>query len=159
MAETQLPYLGTEGYVTRPASIARAQREALDGTVTERQSRILAYLNDKPEGAIWAEVGEALGLHHGQVSASLSVLHQAGEVFQLRHTINRSHPYIHKRFRYIYIANERYDEPTRTSAKLLRGRIDLAISWLEASDCEAYDPAFCIRAALSALNGESDAQV
>lgn len=159
MGEVHLPYLGTEGYVTRPASIARAQREALDGTVTERQARILDYLQDKPEGAVWVEVGEALGLHHGQVSASLSVLHQAGELFQLRHTINRSHPYVHKRFRYLYIANERYDEPTRTNARLLRGRIDLAISWLEASDADAYDARFCIKAALAALNGESDAQV
>jgi len=158
----ELPYAGTEGFVGRPASAERARRNAQDGTSHDRQHKVLRYLEEHPGGLTWVELGEVLRLHHGQVSSTLSVLHQAGKVFQLRLKRGRSHPYVHAQHRYLYIADERYDQPTRTNASMLQERIDMAEAVLEVAldHCEnrgapiAYPEARFIRAALGALRGE-----
>jgi len=159
----ELPYAGTEGFVGRDASVERARRNAKNGTAADRQEQVLEHLRFKRErGATWIEVGESLRLHHGQVSSTLSVLHQAGKVFQLREKRGRSHPYVHSDFRYIYVASERYDEPTRTNAKLLRERNEEAVTYLEVALDAWYlrqDPtqmAHLVRAALVALGGQDD---
>ena len=159
----ELPYAGTEGYVARPASMERARHNARDGTAADRQEQVLELLLSRRErGATWIEAGEALRLHHGQVSSTLSVLHQAGKVFQLREKRGRSHPYVHSEYRYIYVASERYDEPTRTNAKLLKERNEEAATYLEVALDAWYlhqDPtqmARLVRAALVALNGTDD---
>lgn len=159
---TELPYAGTEGFVGRPASAERARRNAQDGTSNDRQHRVLRYLEEHPGGLTWVELGEVLRLHHGQVSSTLSVLHQAGKVFQLRLKRGRSHPYVHAQHRYLYIADERYDQPTRTNASLLQSRIDTAEAVLEVALDQgesrgapiAEPEARLIRAALNALRGE-----
>jgi len=178
MSQTELPYLGTEGYVTRPASILRATDNVTSGVAHERQSQVLAHLANIPSGATWVEVGHALQLHHGQVSSTLSVLHQAGKVFQLRECRSRSHPYVHEKYRFLYVESERFDAPTRTNGKVLRERIDNAATHLECAElwldgirenvAEAMNaPASSLQdmlnrvseqivAALATLNGERD---
>lgn len=79
-----LMYGGTEGSSGSAASHERATREARDGTATERQERLLSFLDEQGEyGATWQEVGTSLGLHHGQVTGALSNLHKAGIVARL----------------------------------------------------------------------------
>jgi hypothetical protein len=165
MTETVLPYLGTEGYVTRQASILRAQRDVISGNAGERQIAILKHLSVLPQGATWVEVGHALQLHHGQVSGALSVLHKAGKLFQLRDTRSRSHPYVHSNFRYKYTDSERFDTPTRTNGKLLKARIDDGLVHAEAAlhylnELSLTTEVLLVREQLSALlaclNGEKD---
>jgi hypothetical protein len=165
MTETVLPYLGTEGYVTRPASILRAQQDVISGNAGERQIAILKHLSVLPQGATWVEVGHSLQLHHGQVSGALSVLHKAGKLFQLRHTRSRSHPYVHANFRYKYTDSERFDTPTRTNGKLLKERIDSGIVYLDVAfnylnamplTTETLLVRQQLSAVLACLNGEKD---
>lgn len=158
----ELPYAGTEGYVARPASEERARRNATDGTAQDRQQQVLAHLASHRDGLTWAEVGKDLGLHHGQVSGTLSVLHKSGQVFQLRNTRSRSHPYVHANHRNLYLASERYDEPTRTTAGQLQSRLDEAIPLLVVALEEIEANPFVdtsretrlIRLALGVLRGE-----
>lgn len=134
-----LPYQGTEGFVERPASEARARENARNGVSRQRQKQVLEALDHMPTGAIWTVLGHALQLHHGQVSSTLSVLHQAGEVFQLRRIVERCHPYVHSKYRHMYREDERYDFPTRTNATVLKQRsakaeekLALAVTLLDA---------------------------
>jgi hypothetical protein len=117
---SSLPYDGTAGFVRRDASERRARDEAADGTATARQHAVLAHLRTVGEtGATWAEAGDALGLHHGQISGALSVLHLAGEVFALRKKRNRSHVYVHGSLRDRFSDKERMDRPVKTRATIL----------------------------------------
>lgn len=112
---TTLPYRGTEGYVDRDASRERAETEARDGSAGDRQERIMAFLLERGKfGATWVEVAEEVGEHHGKVSGSLSVLHKAGHVFQLRSKRNRCHPYVHNVYREAWLPAHRYDVSVRT---------------------------------------------
>lgn len=157
----ELPYAGTEGFVARPASAERARRNAADGTAQDRQQQVLAHLASHRDGLTWVEVGEALQLHHGQVSSTLSVLHKSGQVFQLRNRRRRSHPYVHVNHRDLYLAEERYDEPTRTNSGQLQSRLDYAIPLLLVAleECESNPfldmarEARLIREALAVLQG------
>jgi len=165
MTEPDLPYLGTEGYVTRPASIARANSNVRSGVAQQRQTMIMNALLDYPEGVTWVELGERLHLHHGQVSSTLSVLHAAGKIFALRETRNRCHPYVHGAFSTWYTDYQRFDEPTRTNGKVLKSRIDNAIGRLEDAvlflndspvSAEIVDVYALVQQALAILNGERD---
>lgn len=90
-----LPYGGTTGGTGSDASVARAAREARDGTATRRQHEIIDALTDAGgRGATWAELADRLGYHHGQVSAPLSVLHQAGIIRRLSERRQRSSVYV-----------------------------------------------------------------
>jgi len=167
-----LPYQGTEGFVERPASEARARENARNGVSRQRQKQVLEALDHMPTGAIWTVLGHALQLHHGQVSSTLSVLHQAGEVFQLRRIVERCHPYVHSKYRHMYREDERYDFPTRTNATILKQRsgvamanLNLAIGLLDAcrdGDTFVVGDRQClyvrqfIADALDALNGKRD---
>lgn len=112
---TTLPYRGTEGYVNRDASRERAETEARDGSAGDRQERIMAFLLERGKfGATWVEVAEEIGEHHGKVSGSLSVLHKAGHLFQLRSKRNRCHPYVHNVYREAWLPAQRYDVSVRT---------------------------------------------
>ena len=158
---TELPYLGTEGFVRRPASEDRARENAASGVSSERQERVLAHLEPLMYGETWVEVGEALRLHHGQVSGTLSVLHQAGKVFQLRDKRGRSHPYVHAKWRHLFVASERFDEPSKTNAKVLRERNEEAEALLESALAASTDALLVSRryveAALLSLRGDRDA--
>jgi hypothetical protein len=93
--EPSLPYDGTEGWSGSDTSAERARREASDGTASERQRGVLDFLlGTQGYGATWGEVAFALDLHHGQASASLSSLHQAGRIVRLRERRGRSQIYV-----------------------------------------------------------------
>ena len=93
--ETILPYNGTEGYVSgSDTSRERAISTAQSGKATARQQSVLDALHQNPHGLTWKELGALLGLHHGQISATLSVLHGAGKIFAMKHKRQGSHPYL-----------------------------------------------------------------
>lgn len=123
------PYDGTGGHAGSEASRLRAETEADDGTLADRQALILDYLDKTGAGgATWATTGQALSLHHGQVSGALSNLHQAGAVFMLRKRSNRSHPYIHTKYRAFYTDAEVHDSPKTTKAGQRRVRLEELVS-------------------------------
>jgi DNA-binding transcriptional regulator GbsR (MarR family) len=68
----------------------------------------------------WAELADATGLHHGQVSGALSKLHEMGFIFQRRDNRNGSHPYCHSDYRHEFDDNEVNDEPVKTRSTVLR---------------------------------------
>jgi hypothetical protein len=120
-----LPYDGTGGHAGSEASRLRAEAEADDGTLADRQALILDYLDRVGAGgATWATTGQALSLHHGQVSGALSNLHAGGAVFMLRKRNNRSHPYIHAKYRGFYQDSEVHDSPKTTKAGQRRDRLE-----------------------------------
>ena len=125
MTDLSTPYNGTGGYVERPASRERAEQEAADGTLSARQTAVLAALHEcGVGGATWREIGTRLGLHHGQVSGCLSNLHTAGKVTMLRRTANRCHIYVHADYKYAFGLDERWDQPARTKTGTNRERLE-----------------------------------
>jgi len=150
----ELPYHGTEGFVARPASMARAVENATTGVARRRQRQVCEHLEPLPAGATWREIGAALHLHHGQVSASLSVLHRAGAVFQLRETRDRCHPYVHGKWRGCFLPSQRFDEPTRTSAAVARERIETALLLLDDGLDRPDELRRLVRDAVAVLRGE-----
>jgi hypothetical protein len=119
------PYTGTGGHAGSEASRERAETEASDGTLADRQQRILAWLDSAgASGSTWVSVGQGLNLHHGQVSGALSNLHAGGFVFMLRKRHNRSHPYVHAKYRGFYQDSEVHDSPKTTKAGQRRDRLE-----------------------------------
>lgn len=98
-------------------SRARALREDANGTTRHRQNELLALLHEAgTTGATWQELATITGLHHGQISGTLSKLHQNGDVFQLKTTRNGCHPYIVAAYRDDFYDYERNDEPVKIRA-------------------------------------------
>jgi hypothetical protein len=115
--DTLFPYNGSAGHVDRPASVQRADREKVDGITVDRAFVVLSQLLERGEhGATWQELSSVLGLHHGQVSGCLSVLHKAGRVFATKALRGRCHVYVHESFRYSYAPEARYDQPVKTKS-------------------------------------------
>jgi hypothetical protein len=111
-----LPYAGTAGFVSQPASAQRAQNEARTGEATARARAVLSVLEVHPTGLTWKELATLMNLHHGQVSGALSTLHKSGHVFMLQTQRNRCHPYCHAKHRVNYPPTARIDEPAQTKA-------------------------------------------
>jgi hypothetical protein len=111
-----LPYAGTAGFVSQPASAQRAQSEARSGEATARARAVLAHLEAHPTGLTWKELATLMNLHHGQISGALSNLHKSGHVFMLHAQRNRCHPYCHAKHRVNYPPAARIDEPAQTKA-------------------------------------------
>ena len=102
-------------------SHARAINEDLAGTTTKRRKQISDIVRAEfTQGMTWAELANATGLHHGQVSGALSKLHEMGRLFQRRDTRNGCHPYVHADFRGQFDDNEVNDEPVKTRSTVLR---------------------------------------
>ena len=102
-------------------SHARAINEDLAGTTTKRRKQISDIVRAEfTQGMTWAELADATGLHHGQVSGALSKLHEMGRLFQRRDTRNGCHPYVHADFRGQFDDNEVNDEPVKTRSTVLR---------------------------------------
>ena len=119
------PYAGTGGHAGSEASRERAETAASDGTLAVRQQKIVdALLSTGVSGATWVTLGQTLSLHHGQISGALSNLHQAGLVFMLKKRHNRSHPYVHARYREFYQDDEVHDSPKTTKAGQRRVRLE-----------------------------------
>lgn len=128
-----LPYNGTAGSVNQPASRDRANTEAASGKAAQRARTILARLAEHPNGLTYQQVGDLLGLHHGQSSGALSILHSAGHVFMLHKQLNRCHLYVHSQWRDRYPNEERIDEPASTQARRRREELEqLLTSVIEA---------------------------
>lgn len=90
-----LGYAGTEGSSGSDASHDRAEREASDGTATERQALILAELTAAgAHGMTWRELAAATGRHHGQVTGSLSNLHKGQQIARLTAKRDRCSIYV-----------------------------------------------------------------
>lgn len=119
------PYAGSSGHVARAASEQRAVRERDSGVVSERAFTVLAELKRRGStGGTWQELGSVLGLHHGQISGCLSVLHKAGRVFTTRAQRGRCHVYVHSDFRVAYEADQRFDQPVVTKATARREALE-----------------------------------
>jgi hypothetical protein len=102
-------------------SHARAINEDLAGTTTKRRKQISDIVRAEfTQGMTWAELADATGLHHGQVSGALSKLHEMGRLFQRRDTRNGCHPYVHSDYRHEFDDNEVNDEPVKTRSTVLR---------------------------------------
>jgi len=111
-----LPYNGKSGHVAASkTSTARALHEDATGVTGKRQIAILDVLDTAEFGKTWAELGNELNLHHGQISGALSVLHNAGRVFALRRERNRSQIYYHCKYRTSFGDYERLDFPVKTA--------------------------------------------
>jgi hypothetical protein len=81
-----LPYDGTEGFVPRETSEARARAEAESGRSETRQQRIMGLLRMRGSyGATWREASTHIEdrLHHSGFTSSLSTLHKTGRVAAL----------------------------------------------------------------------------
>lgn len=88
-------YGGTEGSSGSDASRNRADREAVNGTAVGRQRMILADLAAAgPSGRTWRELSEAYGLHHGQITGSLSNLHKNRRIARLTDKRGRCSIYV-----------------------------------------------------------------
>ena len=95
MFNPALPYAGTSGHSGTDTSEARAKQADSDGTTTARQMETLSALRYAgSDGLTWSELAEALGLHHGQASGTLSVLHKAGQIERLKLSRNRCKIYV-----------------------------------------------------------------
>jgi hypothetical protein len=119
-------WMEDDGFVNRPASKQRAKREAQDGTRSQRHKKIAKLLDwSGAEGATWKQLGETLGLHHGQISGALSNMHKNGEVFTLVEQRDRCHPYVHIKYRDCYDPSQRFDEPVKTASVLRQEELEL----------------------------------
>ena len=130
-----LPYNGHSGFVAgSDTSKARALDEDDSGVTSQRMADVMETLRLRPQGMIWAEVGKTLGLHHGQVSGSLSMLHKIGQIFMLKAKRDNCHIYVHLGYKENYGASERIDEPAQTRSgaekdarKVLLAAVDLLL--------------------------------
>jgi len=85
--QPSLPYAGTEGWSGSDTSRERAYNDATDGTASKRQRDVLDLMSrQEGDGVTWSEVADALNLHHGQASGSLSALHKEAIGVGLVHT-------------------------------------------------------------------------
>lgn len=110
------PYRGTGGSVPRDTSSARAEHDVKSGKLGDRQNEVLKILfRVGLAGATWKELGDELGLHHGQISGVLSNLHKEGRVFMLKETRDGSHPYLHKGIHGHFQADQIYESPVKTA--------------------------------------------
>lgn len=97
----------------------RAQYEDSHGITRERWLLILDLLwQANTDGLTWSEIANITGLHHGQVSGTLSTLHDEAHIVQLFAKRNRSHVYCHATYRDALDAKEipYRTEPVRTRA-------------------------------------------
>lgn len=119
------PYAGSQGHVEQAASIERARRDRESGAFSDRARTVLRELERRGmHGGTWQELGEVLGLHHGQISGALSVLHKAGAVFTTRSQRDRCHVYVHEAWRDRFAEEARIDEPVRTKSAIRKDALE-----------------------------------
>lgn len=95
MSDTSLPYGGTQGWSGTDTSQERAERDATDGTATERQRWVLGRLKLMGHtGITVAELREASGWHHGVTSSILTVLHKDQKISRLVERRGRCKVYV-----------------------------------------------------------------
>lgn len=90
------PYAGTSGWSGTDTSRDRATSADRDGTTSRRQRLVLIALQGAgPHGRTWGELASDTGMHHGQASGTLTVLHKAGRIARLTEKRNRCRVYVH----------------------------------------------------------------
>lgn len=103
-------------YVERQASIDRAFNEIK--AFKKRRDQVKHLVDASGEdGMTWKELSNLLDLHHGQVSAVLSKLHDDGILIALTKIRNGSHPYISARLASMFNEEELTRRPARTKAR------------------------------------------
>ena len=146
-------------YVQRDASLHRAIRLSMSKDHAKRIEVILDLIAASVEyGMTWHELSEITGLHHGQISGILSKLHQEQKIFALKIMRNRSHPYIHVRWKDKFIDRERVDEPAMTKAKQNRELIERCRAFalmMKANDPSSPEYRFAQMMLISALTDEN----
>lgn len=89
-----LEYDGSSGWSGGDSSHNRADFDDTTGRSKARQEAALRYLaHMKEHGATYKELGDVLGLHHGQISSVLTNLHKAGLVARLKERRKRCEIY------------------------------------------------------------------
>jgi len=89
------PYAGTSGWSGTDTSRDRAVRDDSDGTTSRRQRHALAALaSAKTAGLTWRELASLSGMHHGQASGVLTVLHKAEKICRLTEKRDRCRVYV-----------------------------------------------------------------
>lgn len=156
--ENKLPYAGTAGFVSgSDTSRERAQKEAASGVATYRQKMVLQWLDEHSEGMTWKELGTFMGLHHGQISGTLSVLHKIGKVAQLRSKRNNCHPYISMAFIGQYPLTDLILTPSETKSGKRRQALEKVIIAARLVDSDyTLESAALLREALNRLDAISD---
>lgn len=101
---TPYPYpdggdLFTSGWSGSETSHQRALSEDASGVTAQRQDAVRRYVTAAGYyGKTVKEVRDHLGLHHGQVSSALSVLHKEGRLARLTETRDRCAVYVYPTF-------------------------------------------------------------
>ncbi len=97
----------TAGWSGSSASEERAVTEVKTGIIAARHRQVLNLLSQAGlRGLTVADLRLATGMHHGQASSALSVLHKESRIVRLRDKRNRCHIYVLP----VY-ANSRPSEP------------------------------------------------
>lgn len=126
--EAALPYRGTEGFVSgSDTSRDRAVKDALSGGASARQRLVLEALETVPSGMTWRELGDALNLHHGKISGTLSVLHKQGKIVALKTKRDNCHPYLAMRWAVELPASVVIWEPAKTHSRVKRQATDVVV--------------------------------
>lgn len=95
-SDPHTPYAGTSGWSGSEASRERAIDHDRDGTTSKRQRDVVALVERQEyAGMTWREVAAHLGLHHGQATSVLSVLHKEGVLERLTERRARCSVYVH----------------------------------------------------------------
>lgn len=82
--KASLKYAGTAGSSGSTASADMAEREATDGTMADRQARILTALGlAGPMGRTVVDLRDGNANHHGKMSSALTNLHKDGRIARL----------------------------------------------------------------------------
>jgi hypothetical protein len=93
--KASLPYGGTAGSSGSTASGEMAEREASDGTMADRQARILTALSlAGPMGRTVVDLRDGGANHHGKTSSALTALHKDGRIARLVERRDRSSVYV-----------------------------------------------------------------
>jgi hypothetical protein len=93
--KASLPYGGTAGSSGSTASAEAAEREATDGTMADRQARILQALAlAGPMGRTVVDLRDGGANHHGKTSSALTALHKDGRINRLTERRDRSSVYV-----------------------------------------------------------------
>ena len=93
--EAEFPYAGTSGHSGSETSKERALDADRSGQTARRQAEALKLLSEqKSFGITWKELSDMTGLHHGNSSGVLSVLHKTGRIARLKERRNRCKVYV-----------------------------------------------------------------
>jgi hypothetical protein len=85
----------TDGWAGSQASHERAVAEVRTGRAQQRRMDVIRALSVAGhDGLTWREVADRLGLHHGQASGTLSVLHSEGRISCLTSKRSKCHIYV-----------------------------------------------------------------